>query len=249
MACQTCRARKIKCDRTRPVCQNCELRSSRCTYAGERRIRRCTGAGIVSNKPSLAGLGQFRLAGGGHPHHAFAYTALDMLTPSMPPGENSCNNGPWRQSQAAMVSERNGAGSRGDDEGVMELVPQSRRDDASPSLQSPASSDGGCPETLLDKIFQGTDVECLEARNPAIWIRAPDGDEYTGPSSGISAISDLGLQWIRDHVFGSDGLCDTIQDIRNGLLTHLRQPKCIPPGAPLTPGGEASGPKPILPSQ
>ncbi|KAH8885888.1 hypothetical protein GQ53DRAFT_659057, partial [Thozetella sp. PMI_491] len=30
---------------------------------------------------------------------------------------------------------------------------------------------------------------------------------------------------------------------------HLRQPKCIPPGAPLTPGGEASGPKPILPSQ
>lgn len=39
MACEVCRLRKVKCDRTRPRCRNCSLRSMTCVYRGER-IRR-----------------------------------------------------------------------------------------------------------------------------------------------------------------------------------------------------------------
>lgn len=102
-------------------------------------------------------------------------------------------------------------------------------------LQTPTSSDGGYSGALLDRILQGNGAECLKERNPAVWIRATNGDEYTGPSSGISTISDLGLKWVRDIVPDSDQLCKTVQDIRNGLLNHLRQPKWIPPSPLLTP--------------
>ncbi|KAL5592515.1 hypothetical protein FOBRF1_013541 [Fusarium oxysporum] len=100
--------------------------------------------------------------------------------------------------------------------------------------QSPTSSDGSSG-TLLDRILQGNSAESLNVRDPAVWIRATGGDEYTGPSSGISTISDLGLKWARDRVSDSDRLCKTVQDIRNGLLSLLRQPKCIPPNPLLTP--------------
>ncbi|KAF4461863.1 C6 zinc finger domain-containing, partial [Fusarium albosuccineum] len=53
MACLTCRARKIKCDRTMPTCLNCRLRSSHCTYAGERWKRRWTNPGPGQGWPVL----------------------------------------------------------------------------------------------------------------------------------------------------------------------------------------------------
>jgi hypothetical protein len=114
-----------------------------------------------------------------------------------------------------------------------------------PVLQTPTSSGASQQQydNLLDKILDGDDMECLKDRNPALWMRASDGDEYTGPSSGISTVSDLGLNWVRDNVAESDVLCETIQDIRNGILSHIRQPKCIPQDLPLallTPSSSAS---------
>ncbi|CAI6013727.1 unnamed protein product [Clonostachys chloroleuca] len=97
----------------------------------------------------------------------------------------------------------------------------------------PTNIDAGEGETLLDRILEGKDRECTKDRNPALWMRSTDGDEYTGPSSGISTISDLGLNWIRQNVPDSQVLCETIQDIRNGVLSHLRQPKCVPQVLPL----------------
>ncbi|CAH0024658.1 unnamed protein product [Clonostachys rhizophaga] len=99
--------------------------------------------------------------------------------------------------------------------------------------QTPINIDAGEGETLLDRILEGKDRECTKDRNPALWMRSIDGDEYTGPSSGISTISDLGLNWVRHNVPDSQVLCETIQDIRNGVLSHLRQPKCVPQVLPL----------------
>lgn len=101
-------------------------------------------------------------------------------------------------------------------------------------LETPTSSGASQQyDNLLEKILDGDDMECLKDRNPALWVRASDGEEYTGPSSGISTVSDLGLNWVRDNVAESDVLCETIQDIRNGILSHIRQPKCIPQDLPL----------------
>lgn len=110
-----------------------------------------------------------------------------------------------------------------------------------------ATADDDVAEPLLDRILGGFDIGCLKDRHPAVWMRAGDGDEYTGPSSGISSISDLGLKWIRDHVQGSDTLCSTILDIRDSVLSHLRQPKCVPRG-PCSSPGTPPGLKPILAS-
>ncbi|KAK7227864.1 hypothetical protein V2G26_000034 [Clonostachys chloroleuca] len=74
----------------------------------------------------------------------------------------------------------------------------------------PTNINAGEGETLLDRILKGKDRECTKDRNPALWMRSTDGDEYTGPSSGISTISDLGLNWIRQNVPDSQVLCETI---------------------------------------
>lgn len=101
-------------------------------------------------------------------------------------------------------------------------------------LQTPAGSTSTRGESLLDKILDGDeDFECLKDASPAVWGRTTDGDEYTGPSSGISTVSDLGLNWIRGKVPDSDLLCETIQDIRNAILSHIRQPKCVTQDLPL----------------
>ncbi|KAF4778967.1 hypothetical protein HER10_EVM0013207 [Colletotrichum scovillei] len=101
-------------------------------------------------------------------------------------------------------------------------------------LQTPADSTSTQGESLLDKILDGDeDLESLKDASPALWGRTTDGDEYTGPSSGISTVSDLGLNWIRDKVPDSNLLCETIQDIRNAILVHIRQPKCITQDLPL----------------
>jgi hypothetical protein len=106
--------------------------------------------------------------------------------------------------------------------------------ESEPVLQTPTSSGASKHyDNLLDKILDGDDTECLKDRIPALWVRTSDGEEYTGPSSGISTVSDLGLNWVRDNVAESDILCETIQDIRNSLLSHIRQPKCIPQDLPL----------------
>ncbi|KAF9888883.1 hypothetical protein FE257_008253 [Aspergillus nanangensis] len=89
------------------------------------------------------------------------------------------------------------------------------------------------PETLLDQILDGDDVDPLKDRHAAIWMRVDDAEEYSGPSSGIAGISDLGLKWIWSHVPDCDEVCRTIQYVRDGLMTHLRQ--CIPPQPVLDP--------------
>lgn len=224
MACKACRTRKIKCDRTRPVCHNCRQRSSNCTYAGERHTRRWSKTDI----PSTDSLSALR-----HRRPAEIRSLMRADQPALPqstipqmqiPGPNpSC----WRPM----------------DPEPMEIEPVDMVGGIlSPRVsyesvqmpQTPTSPrDSQQYDNLLDKILDGDDIECLKDRNPALWMRASDGDEYTGPSSGISTVSDLGLNWVRDNVAESDVLCETIQDIRNGILSHIRQPKFIPQDLPL----------------
>ncbi|KNB20072.1 hypothetical protein FOXG_17306 [Fusarium oxysporum f. sp. lycopersici 4287] len=233
MACKTCRTRKIKCDRTRPVCRNCRLRSIQCTYDGERRTRRRTPVGA---RPSISTGSRHQLVDGDDLQRYHAATALDPPPTSM--SKNEDRRELWQPEQNATVNRTifNGNTSFCDPATGVPIQGLSAQSPIDPGAvrQSPTSSDGSSG-TLLDRILQGNSAESLNVRDPAVWIRATGGDEYTGPSSGISTISDLGLKWARDRVSDSGRLCKTVQDIRNGLLSLLRQPKCIPPNPLLTP--------------
>lgn len=201
MACQACRTRKIKCDRTRPICQNCKLRASHCTYAGERRQRRHTDLGGQPPLRTTAAIQIQRRQQQQYTPTAHYYSSIDstvLLGATAPPFVGSHNRG------------------------------------------SPASQ--GSSHSLLDGILRDDIVSendttpSSSPRNPAVWMRLQDGDEYTGPSSGLAAISDVGLEWFRVHASGvedadADGLCATIDEIRTVLMSHLRQPKCVPPEA------------------
>jgi hypothetical protein len=67
-----------------------------------------------------------------------------------------------------------------------------------------------------------------EYHDPALWLRLADGDEYTGPSSGISLLSVQGLGWIQEKLGEKHCLAmSTFEDLRKNLLSHLRVPKCI----------------------
>ncbi|KAH6974974.1 fungal-specific transcription factor domain-containing protein [Ilyonectria sp. MPI-CAGE-AT-0026] len=216
MACKNCRARKIRCDQTRPVCHNCRLRSSQCTYAGERRIRRRTHGDIVGHRPSLTN------ADTNHPPMLSAMPLVPLPPVSISEDDGQNDDG---QLVCGTNSSNHGntvnTGARG-----------SHTYDTTIVVQTLDNPDDDYIAPILDRILDADDGEHAQGGHPALWIRAEDGDEYTGPSSGVSIVSDLGLDWIRNHIPDSDGLCETIQDIRNTILAQLRQPKCISQAVP-----------------
>ncbi|KAH7159409.1 fungal-specific transcription factor domain-containing protein [Dactylonectria estremocensis] len=235
MACKTCRARKIRCDQARPVCQNCRLRASHCTYAGERRIRRSTHDGFSTRRPFLSATYPRTPSTAPESRPRPAAMAED----GEPSEEWICVGGinPFDNDTDTAV---NGSG----DGAHMQTALQARQSqtrDANLAVQSPYNPDLDRPFDLLDQILEGdTGVE-VRGCHPAVWMRTEDGDEYTGPSSGIATISDLGLSWLHQHVPDSDELCESIQDIRNTLLAHLRQAKCTPHPSPSSPSTYSTG--------
>ncbi|EXF79115.1 hypothetical protein CFIO01_09512 [Colletotrichum fioriniae PJ7] len=251
MACKACRAKKIKCDRVRPVCQNCRQRASHCSYAGERRVRRWTEADADNRRrsisqndqsPSIIDLGQRSLprqpganAAACHVQQGPCLQSTTGSTHRMPEGteRNDAESDflDWGTAIAAPAAPSNWQTM--DSNSMASLFAQMARG-SEVILQTPAGSTSTQGECLLDKILDGDeDFECLKDASPAVWGRTTDGDEYTGPSSGISTVSDLGLNWIREKVPDSDLLCETIQDIRNAILSHIRQPKCVTQDLPL----------------
>ncbi|KAJ9145042.1 Fungal specific transcription factor domain containing protein [Pleurostoma richardsiae] len=223
-------------------CQNCRLRSVDCTYAGERRAKRWMQAGIDPRRFSVIRNPQDHHGLDGadaHQGREIAVHPRAVAAASEAPASSTSN-----------LSTQNQARKTQQERDVDMVQPQTQwcqmesdpmacdfdhmaNDICMGILQTPSSSNVTEDESLLDKILDGDDTECTKDRNPALWMRASDGDEYTGPSSGISTISDLGLNWVRQNVSDSQVLCETIQDIRNGILNHLRQPKCIPQVLPL----------------
>ncbi|KAK7425083.1 hypothetical protein QQZ08_008360 [Neonectria magnoliae] len=243
MACKSCRSRKIKCDRTRPGCQNCRLRSVDCTYAGERRTKRWIQAGIDSRRFSIIRNPQDHHLDGTDARQGREIVVRQptIATPNeAPPNKAPASSSTDPPAQHVDMAQSQPQWSRMESDPITCSFDQMAcRFDQVPNdigtavLQTPTSSDVSEDESLLDRILDGDDMECTKDTNPALWMRASDGDEYTGPSSGISTISDLGLNWVRQNVADSQVLCETIQDIRNGVLNHLRQPKCIPQVLPL----------------
>lgn len=204
MACRSCRLRKVKCDRTRPSCRNCVQRGNECSYAGERKKRR-----KLDDGKSDFQLGD---AGGGFSSAKRRRTQDSSCTPLVSRPSQS-------RDMSDVVSVSSSTNSA--------LCTGPSRKAAAGSTMRPL--EGG----LLDQILDGNDVDPLQDRHPAIWMRVNDVEEYTGPSSGIAGISDLGLKWIGSRVPDADKLCRTIQYVRHGLLTHLRH--CIPPQPSLDP--------------
>ncbi|KAJ4991088.1 hypothetical protein SVAN01_03438 [Stagonosporopsis vannaccii] len=83
------------------------------------------------------------------------------------------------------------------------------------------------PLPLIDRILAGDGSESFQDRYPTVWLRVEDGGEYAGPSSGISILSDLNLEWLQSNVRGSEALCGILKGVRSGILNHLTRPKCI----------------------
>ncbi|KAE8337410.1 fungal-specific transcription factor domain-containing protein [Aspergillus arachidicola] len=192
MACRICRARKVKCDRTRPSCKNCLLRGNECIYTGERREPRRRRM-LHQGRPGV------------QDHHA-----------SYPSSSSAYNQIPPRLLVPAFRWERN----------VSISLPSSEEESvATPEQITKQHWQVGLLDAILDD--DDDDMNLLQDRHPAIWMRTDNAEEYSGPSSGIAAISDIGLKWICSQVPESDELCRIIQYVRNGLLTHLRN--CMPP--------------------
>ncbi|KAG4433722.1 hypothetical protein IFR05_010803 [Cadophora sp. M221] len=91
----------------------------------------------------------------------------------------------------------------------------------SSSDQSPK---GDC---LLDRILSGDPESSQGDNNAAVWIRTDDGDEYTGPSSGISLLSRSGLTWVQNTFSGTEDICETLKAVAREVANHLQMPKCI----------------------
>ncbi|KAH9821431.1 fungal-specific transcription factor domain-containing protein [Teratosphaeria destructans] len=175
MACQTCRRRKVRCDRGRPRCKNCMDKALDCRYHGERPLKRFSRDGpesdIARTRPTAL-----------HPRSE---------TPSPP-----------MQSPDSLPLPRQGH-----------------------SQPDPARA-----VDLVDQILGGGPPSPPSHRSASVWMRTERGDEYTGPSSGISAISDQGLAWMKRKAGNCELLCTAVAQVRRTLLGHLRQPKCITPG-------------------
>ena len=218
MACKSCRFRKIKCDRGHPVCENCKLRGAKCTYEGERPKRRWTEDD--SRRNSKREWVWFSKNAGNQP----VFEEIEGISPIQP---------------QTMPSSTDDAQNPGPSDPHLDFL-QTRTHDApdiSPRSVAPVLRPE--PFTLIDSLLLGDGSHAPQDTSPALWARMSNGDEYTGPSSGISAISDTGLKWIREHVPNSDSLCRVIQEIRNGILNHLRQPKFMPPPLQLSLGAQS----------
>jgi hypothetical protein len=49
-----------------------------------------------------------------------------------------------------------------------------------------------------------------------------------GPSSGISLISDPGMDWIANTFEGSNEICMLLKCVTKDIALHLQMPKCMP---------------------
>jgi hypothetical protein len=236
MACEKCRSRKIKCDGTRPQCKNCALRSTPCVYDGERQKRRklsgpeietrlCRVENLFRNiqEPAISEFNFDEPITFSNTNSPSFQTLLDSAwtNEGQPPKERSLGTEVENDSSPESQSSRTGCDKESFDCAITEPIVggMSRQ---GPSRLTPAST------SPIDDILAYGVPEGPTDSNIAVWIRTSDGDEYTGPSSGVSILSDLGLKWIRDNVGGSELFCSTFADLRNSILNHLRIPKCMP---------------------
>jgi len=252
MACEKCRLRKVKCDRARPTCLNCARRSLSCGYNGERRKRQR----LDSTK---VGVAQSHVEGD---HQGVeGLIAVHQMTrpdPNFTSVLISSREGRDQPSSAVSdVREAAYLSPESTDSHVSRPYPQMnvRSDmaeaadyvhDHTTSMTCSITGLVTPSDSLLDIILGNPDVDSLPDCNPSVWIRTDTGDEYTGPSSGISTMSELGMNWIRKRVQGSDELCGVFEELRTSVLSLLTQPKCVGPGPWCDPVD--STPKKPLPS-
>lgn len=242
MACRACRTRKIKCDRTRPTCNNCSQRSIPCIYTTERSKRRK----LDDRVAPFAGAYRFVA-------HVTGGSRKKEKPPDKATSPQHDATAPYSK-PAASGTETSAAGLDGD--GVdEETTPFPQPASAgtcselvdgfcSPLAEEPDPKQAAELSPLIERILTGDDSDPILDRNPAVWIRIEDGGEYTGPSSGISILSDLNLKWLRTNLRGSEALCRTLKSVRSGILNHLTRPKCI--AADLWPNPDTPvAPKPL----
>lgn len=194
MACKACRAKKIKCDRTRPVCQNCRQRASQCSYTRERRTRRWTEADAQLRRCSVSGHAQRppltgtttdhrpsqRLTDAGQPTTGLAHLVTNGVARSDVEPDRLAPD--WHSAVAAAPSHWQQQHHM-DPCSIASLFAQMTRDGEA-ILQTPAASSHGQDECLLDNILDGDDVLLEFPRFPT---SASTGCERGSPTRIFSA--------------------------------------------------------------
>jgi hypothetical protein len=226
MACENCRAKKIRCDQARPQCTHCDKRSLSCIYINERQKRRKISESEIENRfrqlESIAELQKTRLMTGRENQDDINTTATAStqgLTHSSTPSR-VCGSPEelWRNEDMPDNPYMQAAG---------DVLGQE-------ALQSGgghnAQSETDLSTSLLpgQTIFNIIPFGAQTSPNPSIWLRPFDGDEYTGPSSGISLLSTQGLKWTQETLGQAQTLpLSVFEGLRKSLLGHLRLPKCM----------------------
>lgn len=177
MACENCRAKKIRCDRARPQCIHCDKRSLRCVYINERQKRRRISESEIETR--------------------------------------------FRQLESIVELQKTGLTTRRENQDDINTASSNelwRSDDMAGNPHMQPAGDNLGQEALQSKTSPG----------PSIWLRPLDGDEYTGPSSGISILSTQGLKWTQQTLGQAQILPPSVfEGLRKSLLGHLRVPKCM----------------------
>ncbi|KAH9220912.1 fungal-specific transcription factor domain-containing protein [Leptodontidium sp. 2 PMI_412] len=239
MACETCRLKKIKCDQRRPKCGRCDLRHLPCHYDGERRRSKKLDASEIEKRLHQMEAvfrhmnKRFPTADPeSHPDEQDDTSEIvEVFHPLLSPDKSSAECLPANDRRETGLED-------------MELIwsfdePLLPVANDSPSL-SPAADATGIltPVTfssdklpkydcLLDRILSGDPESSQDDNNAAVWIRTDDGDEYTGPSSGISLLSHSGLTWVQNTFSGTEDICETLKTVAREVANHLQMPKCI----------------------
>ncbi|KAE9380925.1 hypothetical protein N431DRAFT_136771 [Stipitochalara longipes BDJ] len=242
MACETCRLKKIKCDKVRPKCGRCDLRHLSCHYVRERRRPRKLDASEIEKR-----LHQMEAV---FRHMNERFPGANVETRLDEPDDISevieiSHVAPLSDALSAEYLPDNDQIGREDDEMGFDWsfdgssrtpaaansspAPMSAADATGmPTLVTSSGDQFSKDEDLLDQILSGKPESPPVENNAAVWIRTEDGDEYTGPSSGISLLSHPGLTWIQNTFSGTEGVCNTLKSVALEVANHLQIPKCIP---------------------
>lgn len=238
MACETCRLKKIKCDKIRPKCGRCNLRNIPCHYGGERRrakkldaseiekrlhqmeaVFRHINEGFININPETRPKDISRILEASQFVPASDTTCDVYMQDIDHEGRNDIEIvWPFDGSSTTPV------------EANVDQEPVSGGDGT--SLSTPATSRDdkhSKNRNLLDQILSGQPVSPPVENNAAVWIRTQDGDEYTGPSSGISLLSNPGLTWIENTFSETKDVCYILKGVTLDVASHLQMSKCTPP--------------------
>ncbi|KAH8596177.1 fungal-specific transcription factor domain-containing protein [Bisporella sp. PMI_857] len=221
MACEECRKNKRKCDKVKPSCRRCRLRSLSCNYVGERLL----GQKLQNMQAeSLSGSTRSGQTSTSNEQHFTESAMTDVSSRTAREAIAPRNSSPY--SNISTLNTSLSATQRSPTRATGSIA----EPEPSPSLFQLRQSSRRPKDhvNLLDQILSGEEAVNLTNNYAAIWIKTLDGDEYTGPSSGISLFSDVGLEWIQANFDEAHESCTILKNATGEAFNHLQMLRYLP---------------------